>query len=297
MDWYKMKIFYYVAKYKSFAEAGVARNISASALSKVIRQFEYELKCQLFQRHARGIVLTEVGEKLFSHAAMVYEKSAIIEDAVTSSKTDISGVIRFQSTQGFISHWLIDYLIDFKIKHPALHLLLSGYESHPELDLGKFDVAVRPFLPNRPDLVQDFLADYHLVLYGSENYLKEHGTPKNVLELDHHQLLAYGSMIQNPFGDSDWHLKAGMPHGLTRAPVFSSNSSYNLFKAAEAGLGLVVLPKGYPSLQGSSLMPVLPEEALRTESYCIYPQHLKEFQRIRVFVDFLKEIHAYFKTS
>ena len=297
MDWYKMKVFYYVAKYGSFTEAGSARNTSASALSKVIRQFEYELKCQLFQRHARGVVLTEIGEKLFKHAEMVYEQSAIIANDITTSKTELSGSIRLQSTQGFISHWIFDHLIEFKKQYPRLQLLISGYESDPELDIGDFDVAVRPFLPNRVDLVQEFLAEYQLTLYGSREYLKLYGIPKKISELDHHKLLAYGAVLQNPFGDSDWHLKAGMPSGMIRTPVFSSNSSYNLFKAAVSGLGLVVLPKGYPPLKNSELVAVLPEEGHRTKSYCIYPTYLKDFQRITVFIEFIKKIHATFETS
>ena len=74
MDWYKLKIFHAVAEAGSFTNATINLNLSQSAISRQIQSLESDLKVQLFERHARGLVLTENGEYLFSSAHEVISK-------------------------------------------------------------------------------------------------------------------------------------------------------------------------------------------------------------------------------
>ena len=62
MDWDKLKIFHAVAEAGSFTNATVNLNLSQSAISRQIQALEQDLKVQLFERHARGLTLTENGE-------------------------------------------------------------------------------------------------------------------------------------------------------------------------------------------------------------------------------------------
>ena len=59
MDWDKLKIFHAVAEAGSFTSATVNLNLSQSAISRQIQSLEQDLKVQLFERHARGLTLTE----------------------------------------------------------------------------------------------------------------------------------------------------------------------------------------------------------------------------------------------
>ena len=59
MDWDKLKIFHTVAEASSFTKASTILNLSQSAISRQIQALEGDLKVQLFERHARGLVLTE----------------------------------------------------------------------------------------------------------------------------------------------------------------------------------------------------------------------------------------------
>ena len=43
-------------------------NLSQSAISRQIQSLEQDLKVQLFERHARGLTLTENGEYVFKTA-------------------------------------------------------------------------------------------------------------------------------------------------------------------------------------------------------------------------------------
>ena len=74
MDWDKLKIFHAVAEAGNFTKATYALNLSQSAISRQIQSLEEELKTQLFERHARGLSLTENGEYLFKSAHEVISK-------------------------------------------------------------------------------------------------------------------------------------------------------------------------------------------------------------------------------
>ena len=58
MDWDKLKIFHTVAEAGSFTKASTILNLSQSAISRQIQSLEKDLKIHLFERHARGLVLT-----------------------------------------------------------------------------------------------------------------------------------------------------------------------------------------------------------------------------------------------
>ena len=74
MDWDKLKIFYTVAEASSFTKAATILNLSQSAISRQIQSLEQDLKIQLFERHARGLVLTDNGEYLFKSAHEIISK-------------------------------------------------------------------------------------------------------------------------------------------------------------------------------------------------------------------------------
>ena len=66
MDWDKLKIFHAVAEAGSFTSATVILNLSQSAISRQIQSLEEDLKVKLFERHARGLTLTENGEYVYN---------------------------------------------------------------------------------------------------------------------------------------------------------------------------------------------------------------------------------------
>ena len=61
MDWDKLKSFHAAAEAGSLTAAGERLGISQSAVSRQIASLEEHLGVSLFQRHARGLVLTDAG--------------------------------------------------------------------------------------------------------------------------------------------------------------------------------------------------------------------------------------------
>ena len=76
---------YFVAVYEEggFARAGNLLETVQSNVSARIRRLEAALGVQLFERHRRGVVATDKGEKLYRHAKRVI---ALLEETPEAVK-------------------------------------------------------------------------------------------------------------------------------------------------------------------------------------------------------------------
>ena len=61
-------------------------NLSQSAISRQIQTLENDLKIHLFERHARGLVLTNNGEYLYKTANEVISKLKDVEATLSDEK-------------------------------------------------------------------------------------------------------------------------------------------------------------------------------------------------------------------
>ncbi|MDR1835396.1 MAG: LysR family transcriptional regulator [Fusobacteriaceae bacterium] len=83
MDLHYLKIFYEVAKEKSFTKAANKLFINQSAVSIQIRKFEDLLNTKLFDRSSKKIKLTYIGEILFKMAEDIFERVNRAEKEIT----------------------------------------------------------------------------------------------------------------------------------------------------------------------------------------------------------------------
>lgn len=58
VDWDKLRVFHAAAQAGSFTHAADTLNLSQSAISRQVSALEQDLGVSLFNRHARGLVLT-----------------------------------------------------------------------------------------------------------------------------------------------------------------------------------------------------------------------------------------------
>ena len=74
MDLHYLKIFYEVAKEKSFTKAASKLYINQSAVSIQVKKFEEILNAKLFDRSSKKIKLTYTGEALYKMAEDIFDK-------------------------------------------------------------------------------------------------------------------------------------------------------------------------------------------------------------------------------
>lgn len=287
MDWDKLRVFHAVAEAGSFTHAGEILNLSQSSVSRQVSALEQSLNVPLFHRHARGLKLTESGETLYSAAKEVFAKVAIAESLVSESRDRPQGPLRITTAVAFGSIWLTERLKEFIELYPDIQVTLIVSEDELDLSMGEADVAIRLTPPTQADLVRRPLLTMHHRVFASPNYLKDHGVPSRLEDLDHHQIIAYDDSFHQTFTDINWLLNAGLTTNAKREPVLRVNNIYAMFRAAASGLGIASLPD-YMGQLAHDLVPILPElEGPKFDIYLVYPEELRHSQRIVVFRDFL----------
>ena len=70
-DYYR--VFYYVAKYRSFTGAARALMNNQPNITRMMKKLEDELGCTLFIRQRHGVSLTPEGKKLYAHVTVAFE--------------------------------------------------------------------------------------------------------------------------------------------------------------------------------------------------------------------------------
>jgi DNA-binding transcriptional LysR family regulator len=288
MDWDPLRIFLAVAKAGSFTQAGKTVGLSQSAVSRQVAKLEKSLGISLFHRHPRGLVLTEQGEDLYHTVKDMSAKLAMAEAIINESRDRPEGPLKITTTVGFGSAWLTSRMNEFNTLFPDIAVTLLLTDS-VELDLSmrEADVAIRFARQSQPNLIQRKLMSIRYHVFASTEYLAEHGTPRQVKDLDHHQIIVYGDETPAPITDINWLLEAGAGHGHPQEPALRVNSIYGIYRAVLSGLGLAALPY-YMSDDSPELVEVLPE--LRGPSFdvfFVYPEELRHSKRITSVRDFL----------
>ena len=287
MDWDKLKIFHTVAEASSFTKASTVLNLSQSAISRQIQSLENELKIKLFERHARGLVLTDNGKYLFQTAHEVISKLKDVEATFSDEKNKLKGKLTVTTVVSFGTTWLTPRIKEFMDLHPEIEIELIFDDKELDLSTREADVAIRMRRPKQLNLIQKKFVNFNYHIYGSNEYLEKNGYPKILKDLDKHKFITYGRGAPSPVYNPDWVLKLGTKEGKKRKSVMKVNSVYGLLLAVQSGVGLAALPD-YIAHNIPNLTKILPEETGKpTETHFVYPASLKNNARLMSFRNFI----------
>jgi DNA-binding transcriptional LysR family regulator len=287
MDWDKLRIFHAVSEAGSFTHAANTLNLSQSAISRQISALEHELGVPLFHRHARGLVMTEQGETLYRAAHEVLLKLDSVKAQLTDSTERPEGRLRVTTTVGFGTGWLTARVPEFLELYPNVQLELILDNEELDLATRQADCAIRLRQPQQAEIIQRKLFTVHFHVYASPTYLKRHGQPQSLTDLDRHRIVSFGENAPAYLADVNWLERAGKPAGQSRTPVASINNILALRRITEAGVGIAVLPD-YTVEERHTLVRIMQDvEVPSFDTYFCYPEAMRTSARLRVFRDFL----------
>ncbi|MDO6707291.1 LysR substrate-binding domain-containing protein [Photobacterium sp. 1_MG-2023] len=109
------------AKTQSFTQAASTLHVTTGAVSQQIRLLEQQLGFELFQRHARGITLTESGRRLHQVVGRSLSEIAEVIRALQLGR-QAEGEIRLKLTPSFAFKWLVPRLHHFYAQYPDINV-------------------------------------------------------------------------------------------------------------------------------------------------------------------------------
>ena len=158
--WSWLPHFRAIAETEHLPTASEALGLSASALSRALKQLEAAVGCDLFARDGRAIRLNEAGEELLRAVRLAMRG---IDDALTSLAEDTSPLRSGIAAPGpFHAALILDVVADIARRHPRVRAELSSVASDDlvgALCRGLIDLCLHEGAIEHPDLESRVLAE------------------------------------------------------------------------------------------------------------------------------------------
>jgi DNA-binding transcriptional LysR family regulator len=290
MDWDKLKSFHAAAETGSLTAAAERLAVSQSALSRQIAALEESLGSALFQRHSRGLILTEAGRLLLKTTREMAASAAAAESVLRDARDRPEGDLSVVAPMAFGTSWLTPRLPNFARSYPHVRLKLRLEDR--EVDVAHFEseAAISLWPTSNDSLIQRKFLTFSFGLYAAHDYLAREGAPSTPQALDRHRLIAYGAGDDGPLHSLDWAVWLGRDEKEPRREAgLTVNNVLAILRACDAGLGIATLPD-YVAAENPHLVRLfedLPQPAY--DVYFQYPQELRGSQRLEAFRRFLMD--------
>jgi len=287
MDWDKLRIFHAVASAGSFTHAGQSLGLSQSAVSRQISALEEEISTPLFQRHARGLTLTDEGELLFTAVTDVLGRLAAAEEALKNVHDSPRGALKITASHGIGAYWLLPRLGEFLAQYPEVEVHLVMDDRELDLAQREADLALRMRAPVQADLIQRKLFTVHYHMYATKEYLDARGTPKTLDDIADHTIIAYGETAAPEIREINWLLEQTRRRLGGKGRTVRINNVTGILCATESGLGIAAVPD-YVAASRPHLIRVLPDvPGPSFDVHLVYADALRQSKRVAAFRDFL----------
>lgn len=279
-DWDNLRVALAVFRYGTLAAAARMLAIDETTVGRRLKDLEARLGTRLFDRTAKGLVPTDAADAIRVAAETAEAAILGMRSEVAGRDDTPAGFVRVTATETLASHFLIPALGAFRERYPEIRIeLYSGYVA---LDVarGEADIAIRALPPVGNHLVSRRLGAVALGVYASPAYLARRPVGAFAQGLAGHDLIDY-SPLMHPRPPGAPFLGADL-RGARLS--FTTNSPFGMTIAAEAGLGLAMLPC-YVAARRPGLVRVWPERVETYDVLAVLRQEARRAGRIRAAVD------------
>ena len=147
LNFHQIRAFVAVYEEGSFNRAARRENATQSGLSMQVGNLETEIGLRVFERTAKGIVPTQVGERLYRRATAIMRSMSEAEAELAALAGEVSGRIRVGLIPAFTYSLLAPTLATFIDRYPNVDVTIIEAYSPTLSDAvarGEFDFAIVP---------------------------------------------------------------------------------------------------------------------------------------------------------
>lgn len=124
-----LKYFLEVVNTGSLTEAALKLHVAPSAISRMIRKLEAEHQTHLFERHARGMLMTEAGELLAEYARRTHLEAERARTEIRELTQIGQKLIKISANQAFSAALLPAVMAEFMKEEPMVRFQLTVLQS------------------------------------------------------------------------------------------------------------------------------------------------------------------------
>jgi DNA-binding transcriptional LysR family regulator len=253
LDWNLIRSFVAVARAGSLAGAAKQLGVAHPTVARHLQQLEESLGFTLFARSARGLVMNEAGQRLFSAAAPMQDAALQLRNTV-----DVLGNQPPERIRITVSDLLAELLPALSEHAPELYpgtgVSVDVLVTPNRLNLleREADIALRHIRPTQQELICRRVGVVRMNAFAAEGYLRDRGRLSRCA-VEGHRLI--DSLDGKDFLD----VLRGQGFSLAaNQVVFRSDSLACQKSAAKAGWGIGAFPEA-SVLPADGLFPALTE--------------------------------------
>ncbi|HEV7337644.1 MAG TPA: LysR family transcriptional regulator [Bosea sp. (in: a-proteobacteria)] len=280
-----VRAFEAAVRHGSFTLAAAELGMTQAAVSYQIKLLEERLGAPLFRRRPRGVVLTEIGERLGDAVTDAFDG---LRGAFATVTETAEGVLSVQALPTFAANWLAPRLGLFQCANPSLAIRLVPQVSQRQPEVDDCDVVIRRGSGQWPGLEAHWLMTNEytpLCGPGLFRHLGRAAQPADLVAVPH-----FGC----PKAWAGWFAAAGAPTADTpsEARIDLVVQQFEV-TAALAGNGAVMAQPAFFRRELNQSVLVQPFDVMLRDGqdyWLTYPTRRRNSRKIRLFRDWvLKE--------
>jgi DNA-binding transcriptional LysR family regulator len=291
MDLESLRIFLRVAKLGSFTHAADQLGMPKSRVSLRVRSVEAELGVRLLVRTTRSVRLTSDGEQLVARGTQLLQDADELT-ATFQSHRMLRGRVRVDLPVNFARDVLIPRLPELLSTFPNIELLMGVTDRQVELVREGVDCVVRVGSLRDSQLTLRRLGVLPMVNLASAGYLRKHGVPRSVEDLEQHVLVHYSATLGSDVPAFE-HLSGERYVERPMRCSVSVNNADAYMAACIAGLGIIQTPRAgkMAKVDDGTLIELLPEHTARPMPVSIMHAHGRNVpRRVRVVMSWITQV-------
>nr|WP_233409958.1 LysR family transcriptional regulator [Burkholderia anthina] len=286
-----IQAFLFAVERQSITESARRLGLSKSVVSKRISDLERTLGVQLLMRSTRNVTPTEAGLTFYRAASESMRRLVDVAEEIAERSHGLCGELRITSPVSLTRRWLGPAIAKFAAAHPQLRVTLETDDRTVNLEVERFDVALRSARLPDSTLIARRVAACERVVVCSPGYLAAHGEPASIDALLAHRCVNYSHTAPS----ATWTFATpggfGKPRTINPGSVFLSNNGDTLRDAAAQGIGIAMLPRYIvdEDLRDGRLVRVLADDPPQDEViYAVYPRNPYASNKLKLFIEHVR---------
>lgn len=252
------RIFYNVAKYKSFTRAAEVMYANQPNLTRAVKTLEKQLGCTLFERTNKGVQLTSDGKELYEHISIAFEHIEAGELAVSEKHSMQRGVVSVGATEIALRCFLLPVLSRYHKMYPGIRIKILNVSTPQALKMINSSLVDIAIVTTPADITSKLsvvdLSSFREVPVCSEELEVKNGA--DIRDLQNYPIISLGEGTSTFDFYSDEFIK----RGCVFSPDIEAATADQIMPLVKHGLGIGFVPEDFLALESGIRKIELKEE-------------------------------------
>ncbi|MCD2256814.1 LysR family transcriptional regulator [Agrilactobacillus fermenti] len=236
---FSYEVFTTVVEKQTFFAAAKVLNVTPSAVSHSINQFEKDLGFPIFIRHRTGVQLTDEGRRILPIVRQILNTEGRLQQEADDIKGLNAGLIRIGAFSSVCINWLPDIIRGFHKQYPKIEIQLyqgAFNDIAEQVRLGSIDIGFSSLPVSDQLIVEPLIEDPIYCITPQEFH------PVNGQYISDQDIGKQNFILQQIDYDRDTKLALDR-YNVTPNSISYSIDDQSILSMVESGLGLGILPQ------------------------------------------------------